>query len=165
MKGCCAQRVNTVMIAATMVTCTVTTKEVECITHCRTAISLYSQWRSSTCLLTYPVSTLNTEHLHTGYKLYLFLTVVYLWQIIHRSRPDVHVTTNTNALVSNTRIGFVTAVRCEEYGITSCIIKCLDSRFGVAILHAGACSPSHIDNYSNYSNNILQLRKLWPKHE
>ena len=96
-QGRCAQWVNTVMIAVTMVT--ETTKEVECITHCSTAISTYSQWRSSTCWLVYPVSSLTVEHLHTGYKPSLVSTVVYPWHTVHQSRPHVHVTTDTNGLV------------------------------------------------------------------
>ena len=62
-------------------------------------IHVHSQWRSSTCWLMYPVSSLTVEHLHTGYKPSLVSTVVYLWHTVHRSRPHVHVTTDTNGLV------------------------------------------------------------------
>ena len=93
---------------------TVATKEVECIAHCSTAISIHSQWRSSTCWLTYPATFLRVEHIHTGSKLFLLLTAVYSWQTVHQSSPHVHVITNRNDLVSTTRSRLVTAVRCEE---------------------------------------------------
>ena len=72
-KGYCAQRV-TVMIAATMVTCTVTIIEVWSMKICRSMRNPCSaQCFSSTGLLNQ--DPLYTEHLQSRIELYLFTVV------------------------------------------------------------------------------------------